>query len=169
MNNDLFSTNYINYIESFSIDLFTKCPHNGTHELNIIGSPNFSEHSLQLEDIKLQQFHDLSSDTVRISFDAQDNDSEYRFRLHFKEPLSIDENKTSNTANVYYNNNTLFCNNFEQFSELKIYDSQGKLTYRSSLIKKQIQIKKTLAPGIYLVVLSNNKNIFTTKISISNK
>lgn len=117
----------------------------------------------EIEDTKLNTFHDLSQGTYH--FDWQTSDSEERFILHLK--ATATQELVEQEAQVYSNNGQIYIRQTSsmEFQSVQIFDLAGRVIYSSSIGQEELQsISLSKAKGVYLVQLSGENKNQTNKV-----
>ena len=119
--------------------------------------------SAELEDTKLNIFHDLTNGAY--SFNWNTSDSEERFILHLK--ATGTEDLEEQDIQVYSANGQLYIrqNQDIQFNQLIIYDIAGRTINEYAIQNQNLQnFDVSHLSGAYLVQLRGSNNSITKKI-----
>ena len=114
-----------------------------------------------LEDTKTNVFTDLLSNR-QYRFMSNPDDTENRFVLHFKAPVSIDDNINELKINMFYNEGQLTIQNLQDAdmgSVVSIYDVQGHLMHQEEVNEVPLmQVNKQLGRGVFIVKVKGSRN-----------
>lgn len=136
---------------------------NGYYSISIKEADNIG--SIELEDTKLNQFHDLSKGAY--AFGWNNSDSEERFILHLKATGTND--MEAQAVQVYAANGQVYVRMDEanDFDQIMVYDLAGRLVFESPLNKEMLQSIELNQPvGAYLVQLIGEKSSLTEKVIV---
>jgi len=161
------SINELPFDDQQAVDLGFYCGVESFYDLTVNGIESFDPNlPIWLEDLKYSYYQDLRNNPT-YCFDYYPNDSEKRFRLHFKAPIGIPE-YSKQTISLYTTGNILVIQNpFNLGGEVNICDLAGRELFASSLNKNsEERIPLNIDPGIYLVRISTSTNTFGKKILI---
>jgi len=144
-----------------NIQLGFKNDRAGNYSIGIkqIDGINFTE----IEDSKLNKFHDLT--TGAYSFDWDITDSEERFILHLK-ATGIDDLSSSNTK-IFAYQKTINIRSNEKLNnaQISIIDMMGRTVYEQALVDGQNEsIVVPLEDGVYLVQLVSDSGTVVEKV-----
>ena len=117
----------------------------------------------ELEDTKLNIFHNLANGAY--SFDWNTTDSEERFILHLKATGTDD--MEAQAAQVYATGNSVYIrmNELDSYSEMMVYDLSGRLILAKPLAKSSLQsFELNESFGAYLVQLKGESGTKSFKI-----
>ena len=121
--------------------------------------------SIELEDTKLQQMHDLES--TAYEFNWSTTDMKDRFKLH----LNVTSTQELNTedAHIYSWGEHVYIRNVSssKFQSVQIIDLAGRIVYQAPLNQDELNmISLKGKSGIYLVQLNSDKHSQTEKVII---
>ncbi|NPD48380.1 T9SS type A sorting domain-containing protein, partial [Lentimicrobium sp. S6] len=134
---------------------------NGKYSIGVLDTDGIA--SAELEDTKLNIFHDLSQGAYE--FDWNMEDSEERFILHLK--ATATEELVEQEAQVYSSNGRVYIRQTSPmaFQSIQIFDLVGRVVYSSSLNQSELQnINLSHLKGTYLVQLSGESKNQTNKV-----
>ncbi|NPD48396.1 T9SS type A sorting domain-containing protein, partial [Lentimicrobium sp. S6] len=134
---------------------------NGKYSIGVLDTDGIA--SAELEDTKLNIFHDLS--TGAYNFDWNTNDSEERFILHLK--ATATNELVEQEAQVYSSNGRVYIRqtSSNEFNSVYIYDLAGRVVYSSTLSQQELQsISLSNAKGVYLVQLVSDNEAIVQKV-----
>ena len=126
-----------------------------------------SGYNVILKDKKLNQIFDLTiNPTDTFDIQASDNNSD-RFNLLLAK-ISTGINKhLSSTCNIFSNARNLYVNYNANKASMNIYNIEGKMVGKTEVIKKgNNKFELPYAPGIYIVKVIDNSNVFIEKVYI---
>ncbi len=141
------------------------------HSISIDGTESFNENvTISLEDIQDDMLINLRTDSVYTYF-ASPGDDPNRFILHIDHnPVSIEQFDKQIENIVYVDNENLVIENIHDnaiVGELKIFDMLGRLHFADTLSGASKQtFTLTLNQGQYIVMISNNIDVYTKKIIV---
>jgi hypothetical protein len=101
------------------------------------------------------------------TFISQPEDDADRFKLQFKNATSIAEVNTHDLT-AYFSGQTLYFNldGFTGSSFVQLYNTSGQIVFASEVNASQNNIQiGDLSTGIYLVRLTNDQHVYSTKVS----
>ncbi len=135
---------------------------NTSASISIIEEADFTY--VDLEDTKLQIFHDLSQEAYDFEWDI--TDSEERFKLHLR-ATGVNE-LGSQDAQVYGFGKEIYIRmNIEaDYQKAEVYDLSGRIVISQALNKTELQSIPVLKQGIYLVKLIGEAGSLTEKVII---
>ncbi len=147
--------------ESESIQLGIKYKENIQASISVAESADLP--FIQLEDTKLNQFHNLSNGAY--SFNWNPADSEERFILHLKATGTNDLD--AQAPQVYSAGNRVYVRGGElnSYSEMAVYDLRGRVIVKKILSATNLQSFELNQPsGVYLVQLRGESGTESYKI-----
>lgn len=136
---------------------------NGNYSIGIEDSDGIS--SAELEDTKLNTFHELSQGAYEFNWNT--NDSEERFILHLK--ATATQELEEQEAQVYSYDGQIYIRQASSmaFQSIQVIDLAGRMIYSESLNQDEIQsIHLSNSKGAYLVQLIGENISRTEKIII---
>ncbi|NPD47757.1 T9SS type A sorting domain-containing protein [Lentimicrobium sp. S6] len=157
--NDELSIDVRNDIER--IPLGYKNNLNGNYNIEVKEIGNIG--SVELEDTKLNKFHNLAASPYH--FDWKTTDSEERFILHLK--ATGTEELVVQDVQVYTANGQVYVrmDDAEEFDEIMVYDLAGRLVYENNLSKQNLQsFDLSHLQGAYLVQLVSSNGTLVEKV-----
>lgn len=122
--------------------------------------------TILLTDTKLNQTINLSQNSPYL-FSSEEGDDPQRFLLHFG-TVGIDRYTEAKQINLWYANGTIFLNNHDSFKNLEILNVNGQQILNQQVHSKGItNIHYPLTKGLYIIRLSDNSAIFSTKLLVN--
>jgi len=149
--------------ESDLIQLGLRNQKSGTYKIGIKHIDGIS--SAELEDTKLNTFHDLSKGAYE--FDWNIEDSEERFILHLK--ATATQELEEQEAQVYSYDGQVYIRqtSSKEFNSVAIYDLAGRVVYSGNLGQSSLQsIDISSSKGVYLVQLIGENASQTSKVNL---
>ncbi|MHC1774631.1 MAG: T9SS type A sorting domain-containing protein [Lentimicrobium sp.] len=149
------------------VNLGFKCGVDGTYSLNASGLESFSSSTpILLEDLKLNILQDLRLNPV-YSFNYATNDSEARFKLHFKAATGIADPAT-NGIFVYSYERTVVINNTTNLNgEIRIFDMTGReLKDANMSAASETRLPLQVAVGTYIVKVTTAQGTVNQKVYV---
>ncbi|MHC1775333.1 MAG: T9SS type A sorting domain-containing protein [Lentimicrobium sp.] len=149
------------------VNLGFKCGVEGTYSLNASGLESFSSSTpILLEDLKLNILQDLRLNPV-YSFNYATNDSEARFKLHFKAATGIADPAT-NGIFVYSYERTVVINNTTNLNgEIRIFDMTGReLKDANMSAASETRLPLQVAVGTYIVKVTTAQGTVNQKVYV---
>jgi len=149
--------------ETQSMDLFFRAGVSGNYNIDLANMNLNNYSTVVLEDIAAGTFTNISNGTYSFAYATG---SEKPFRLHFGEVNSA-VNKIDAVTQVYSAGKFVYVTNptTEQVS-VSIYDINGKCVFESKTGNGLQRIALNTITGMYLVKISGNSNMTTTKVMI---
>ena len=147
--------------ETETIQLGFSNDQNGNYSIGISEIANIN--SSELEDTKLNQFHNLSNGAY--TFDWNTTDSEERFILHLKATGTAD--LEAQAARVYAANQRVYVrlSELNSYSEMAVYDLRGRVIVKKILTAANLQSFELNQPsGAYLVQLIGDAGTQSSKV-----
>jgi hypothetical protein len=133
----------------------------GTYQISVKETDGITQ--AELEDTKLNQFHNLVNGAY--TFDWNTTDSEERFILHLK--ATGTNNLDAQAAQVYATNHRVYVrlSELDSYSEIAIYDLSGRMILAKPLAKANLQsFELNESFGAYLVQLKGESGTQSFKI-----
>ena len=156
--------------EETTFPIGMRIPEDGEYSLSLQEvSGAFESSTLLLEDAQKDIVHDLHEQPV-YAFEAEEGDISGRFTLHFSPP-DDDDNTTdisdadASKARIWHHNNTLFVDNPNDQTEIRLYDISGRLMQTINAGTGQQSYELSLPAGAY-IIQSNHQDIRPMKIII---
>ncbi|MHC1774642.1 MAG: T9SS type A sorting domain-containing protein [Lentimicrobium sp.] len=149
------------------VNLGFKCGVAGTYSLNASGLESFSSSTpILLEDLKLNVIQDLRLNPV-YSFNYATNDSEARFKLHFKAATGIADPANSGIF-VYSYEHTVVINNTTNLNgEIRIFDMTGReLKDAGMSAASETRLPLQVAVGTYIVKVTTARGTVNQKVYV---
>ncbi len=150
------------------IPLGFKSDKGGTHTITLKAfAGNNQEFLVVLEDKELNNSVILSQQKS-YTFSSGITKNTSRFSIGFIKETSVLSNPKQKIQ-IYAANRTLYVLSDDRLTDydIKIYDLCGRQVFQSlRLTKKQIELPSTVASGIFIIQIQNNKNVFNKKIFI---
>jgi len=133
---------------------------NGTYTIEMIESDDVTA---ELEDTKLNQFHDLTKGAY--TFNWQTTDSEERFVLHLKATGTDDWEEQEGQAYVANRRIYIQQNATSSYHKISVYDMTGRLLAEYPLAMQNLQsFELNQASGAYLIQLVGKDKSLTEKV-----
>jgi hypothetical protein len=146
--------------ETEKIQLGYQNNENGHYSIELMEDDGISA---ELEDTKLNQFHNLS--TGAYTFVWNTTDSEERFILHLKATGTNELEAQDAQVNTAGGQVYIRMNEQNQFKQVRIYDLAGRLIFESKLSEQTMQtIDMNQLSGAYLVQLVGKNQSQTEKV-----
>ncbi|MBK6965959.1 MAG: T9SS type A sorting domain-containing protein [Bacteroidales bacterium] len=149
------------------VNLGFKCGVAGTYSLNASGLESFNSSTpILLEDLKLNILQDLRLNPV-YSFNYATNDSEARFKLHFKAATGIADPANSGIF-VYSYEHTVVINNTTNLNgEIRIFDMTGReLKDANMSATSETRLPLQVAVGTYIVKVTTAQGTVNQKVYV---
>ncbi|MBK6965954.1 MAG: T9SS type A sorting domain-containing protein [Bacteroidales bacterium] len=149
------------------VNLGFKCGVAGTYSLNASGMESFNSSTpILLEDLKLNILQDLRLNPV-YSFNYATNDSEARFKLHFKAATGIADPANSGIF-VYSYEHTVVINNTTNLNgEIRIFDMTGReLKDANMSATSETRLPLQVAVGTYIVKVTTAQGTVNQKVYV---
>jgi len=144
-----------------TVPLYINIGQSGQFSIN----PNLSELDpftvVTLQDLQLGIFHDLSNGAYNFTSTVVNNSN--RFVLHFNTVLT-DGNLSETNTSIYAADNKLHINSPTEGS-LEVFDLLGKRIIKTEL-NSGMNIITLNSKGVYLVKVSNRKQVIIEKVSL---
>ena len=144
-----------------TVPLFINLGEAGQYSINtdLTGLDPFTVVTLQ--DLQLGIFHDLSNGVYNFTSTVVNNSN--RFVLHFNTVLT-DGNLTTTNTSIYAADNKLHINSASA-GVVEVYDLLGKRLVKTEL-NSGMNVITLNSKGVYLVKVSNSKEVITEKVSL---
>jgi len=172
---NIFSTKYnkswsINYLTSVSeypiVPVGFKAGESGNYSISIGNIENFNlSTSILLEDTKTNTFQNLNTNNI-YNFTATTTDNTNRFKIHFSDANSINNNIEYSDKNIYSYENSIYININDKVKSVNVFNTLGQEILAAknnnrNLIKLDIPIV-----GNYIVKVVTDKNVYCRKVLI---
>lgn len=160
------AVNILNSIdENIVIPLFFKAGESGEYQIKANNLDSFDDIiPLWLEDIKDSYFQNLRENPTYI-FYSDTGDNVDRFRIHFSDPMDVDEIEWQQALHVYSENQNLHINLKDgQIGDIRICNLLGQNIKTINAASGENIIYVGQENTILLVVIQTGKGIFTKKI-----
>ncbi|MBK6964148.1 MAG: T9SS type A sorting domain-containing protein [Bacteroidales bacterium] len=165
--NEVLSINELPFEGNEVVNLGFKCGVAGTYSLNASGVESFNSSTpILLEDLKLNILQDLRLNPV-YSFNYATNDSEARFKLHFKAATGIADPANSGIF-VYSYEHTVVINNTTNLNgEIRIFDMTGReLKDANMSAASETRLPLQVAVGTYIVKVTTALGTVNQKVFV---
>lgn len=118
-----------------------------------------------LEDQKEELFINLR-DNSSYTFTASPEDDENRFKVHFADPLGIDDPANTDVYSIYAYNKDVYVNFNGDRGEIVIYNVMGQEVYRSVAAKGLNKITLVNGNAAYIVKVVSDNSVTSEKVFI---
>lgn len=149
------------------IPLYFETLANGPYSINV-SELNFDPSvTVFLKDLNDNSMHDLKTNPT-YNFTYSSGDTPNRFEIIFDGFVGVEDVATENNLNIFSNKNTIFINSDTKNSRVEVYNLNGQLLLQKNISNLGLNsVDVNLPQSIYLVKVITDKEIFTTKVSIS--